>query len=610
MKMFRKVKKQIENKLVFATSNIDKIAPSYIDNRNPSYINIDGLYYSGLIIVDYPRVIEVGLLEKLVYLDSNIQLSMFLEKINTYDVIKKLTYHIGNVNTDMKMSSGNKQDYELLNITYNDAKEIRKELQVNNEKIYNVYLYISVYEDNFEKIKESINKIQAILYSYGLIGKVPYFRHIDLYKSCLPFNNNSNSLKYNSKRNMISKTVSSFYPFISCSVIDMKGILYGYNIQNKSLIIIDRFDSEKYINSNICIFGASGSGKSYFTKIQIIRNSILGIKQLVIDPEGEYYNICQKVGGTYIKLSNNTNTYINIFDIYEHSKVEEENIGYLQEKIQNINIFFSLIFPDMSIGEKSYLEEKVIQIYKDKGITFDNKSLYELNDGDKLFVKPKFKSYDKMPKIEDLYNIIKKENIYPNLIYLLKPFVKGSLQYFNHYTNVNKDSNNIIVDTSEVKDEYMNISLFVIIEFFWNIVKQDNIKKKIIYIDEIWRLIGSTKNDLCANFIIQIFKTIRKYKGGATAITQDINDLIINENAYGKTIINNSSIKVIFKLNEENIFELKKLIYISENEKERILNLLRGECLLIVNKNNVLLNVSSSEFEKNIIENKTMQKES
>ncbi|MBE5821723.1 MAG: DUF87 domain-containing protein [Clostridiales bacterium] len=592
------------NKFNFKNEVIDRIMPSLLDNRNPAYLLVDGLYYSGMIIVDYPRIIEIGLLEKLLYLDSNIQFSMFLEKINSYEVIKKLTYHIGNVNTDMKMSSGNKQDYEVLNITYNDAKEIRKELQINNEKIYNVYMYISIYEDSLDKLKDSINKIQSILYSYGLIGKVPYFRHIYLYKSCLPFNINSKEIKYNSKRNMISKTVSSFYPFISCSVSDMKGILYGYNIQNKSLIIIDRFDSEKYINSNICVFGASGSGKSYFTKLQVIRNSLLNTKQFVIDPEGEYKNICKKLNGTYIKLGNNTNTYINIFDIYEHSNINNENIGYLQEKIQNLNIFFSIVFPDLDIESKNYLEEKIIQIYQDKGITFDNKSLYERQNSNRLIIKPKFKSYDKMPRIQDLYDVILKENTYPNLIYLLKPFIFGSLQYFNNYTNVDKENNSIFIDTSDVKDEYMNLSLFVIIEFFWNIVKQDNLQKKIIYIDEIWRLISSKENDLCANFVIQIFKTIRKYKGGATAITQDISDLIINQNVYGKAIINNSSIKAIFKLNEENISELKNLIYISENEKDRILNLLRGECLLIINKNNILLNVSSSEFEKDIIENK------
>lgn len=597
------------NNIIFKNGIIDKIMPSAIDNRNPSYLQIDGLYYSGLIIVDYPRIIEVGLMERLLYLDSNLQFSMFLEKIDSYDVIKKLTYHIGNVNSDLKMSSGNKQDYDVLNVTYNDAKEIRKELQLNNEKIYNAYIYISIYEDSIEKMKDSINKIQSVLYSYGIISKVPYFRHIYLYKACLPFNNNSREIKYNAKRNMISKTVSSFYPFISSSVLDMKGVLYGYNMQNKSLIIIDRFDKEKYINSNMCIFGASGAGKSFFTKLQVMRNSILNIKQFVIDPEGEYKYICDKLNGTYIKLGNNTNTYINIFDIYEHSKIGDENINYLQEKIQNLNIFFSLVFPNMNVEEKNYLEEKIIKIYEKKGITFDNDSLYEKENNDRLIIKPKFKSYNKMPKIEDLYNMLVEENTHPNLVYLFKPFIFGSLQYFNNYTNIDKNNEAIFIDTSSVKDEYMNISLFGIIEFFWNIVKQDCFQKKIIYIDEIWRMISSKENDLCANFVIQIFKTIRKYKGGATAVTQDISDFVVNKNIYGKTIINNSNIKVIFKLNEENILELNKLISISENEKDRILNLLKGECLLINNNNNVMLNVACSEYEKKIIEYKGENKE-
>ena len=540
-------------------------------------------------------------MENIIYLDIPFNISMFYEPINKYEVIKKLTYHLGNVKSEIKTSSKNKEDYEYLNITYNDAIDIRKELQINNENIYNFYLYITIYDNDLQRLNQNINTIKSLLYSYGVISKVPYFRHISLYKATNPFNINPEEIKFDTKRNMISKTLSSFYPFISTNIYDIKGVLYGINNQNKSLIIIDRFDKKKYINSNMSIFGTSGAGKSYFIKLQIIRNSLLDIKQLVIDPEGEYMKVCNEVGGTYISLGGKNNYHINIFDIYNECDIESNN-SILENKIQNLMIFFSMVLPEINNIEKAYLEEKIIEIYKEKGITFDNKTLYNYYENNKILLRPNIKNNKQFPIIQDLYDIILKDNKYPEMLYLLKPFISGRLKYLNNHTNFDSSNKILIIDISNIKEEFMDIHLFIIIELFWNIIKQDTNLKKIIYIDEIWRLIGQKSNSLSANFVVQIFKTIRKYNGAATAITQDISDLIINKNIYGKAIINNSYFKCIFKMDEENVKNLSELVLLSESEKIKINKIKRGECLLMLNNNNSILNICSSEYEKSIIE--------
>lgn len=572
---------------------------SFIDHLG--CLEVDGIYFTGVIIVDYPREIDNTLIEKIIYMDIPMDMAMFYENINKYDVIKKLTYHLGNVNSEIKNSSKNKEDYEILNVTYKDAYEIRKELQINNESIYNFYLYITLYDESIQNLNQKINSLQGRLNSYGLISKVPYFRHISLYRATNPFNYNPKEIKFDARRNMISRTLGSFYPFISNNIYDIEGILYGYNDQSKSLIIIDRFDSKKYLNANMTIFGTSGAGKSCFVKLQIMRNSLLNIKQLIIDPEGEYKNICKEIKGTYISLGGSNNYYINIFDIYEDVNISKEG-SLLENKIQNLMIFFSMALPNLNNIEKSYLEEKIIQIYNEKGIDFDNNSIYKKYDNNRILLKKENKKNKDFPIIQDLYKIIEKENKYSNLIILLKKFITGSLRFFNNYTNINYNSKNIIVDMSNIKDEYLDINLFVIIELFWNIIKQDNTQKKIIYIDEIWRLVAKDTSLLSANFVVQIFKTIRKYKGAATAITQDITDLLTNNNIYGKSIINNSYFKCIFKIEEENTKRLKELIHVSENEINKIKLIKRGECLLMLNNNNSIIKISSCEYEKNIIE--------
>lgn len=144
--------------------------------------------------------------------------------------------------------------------------------------------------------------------------------------------------------------------------------------------------------------------------------------------------------------------------------------------------------------------------------------------------------------------------------------------------------------------------MYVFVELFWDSIKVDRNTKKAIYLDEIWRLIGVTSNMNVASFIYKIFKTIRKYGGSAVAITQDISDLFSLENGiYGKSILNNSSIKTFFSLEEENIKILSEYSNLSEKEKIEIKSLKRGECLMFVGENHILTKIESSEIEKKMI---------
>ena len=151
-------------------------------------------------------------------------------------------------------------------------------------------------------------------------------------------------------------------------------------------------------------------------------------------------------------------------------------------------------------------------------------------------------------------------------------------------------------------EDDLKFAMYVFVELFWNDIKIDRSQRKAIYLDEIWRLIGVTSNMNVASFIYKIFKTIRKYGGSAVAITQDISDLFSLENGiYGKSILNNSSIKSFFSLEEENIKILSQYSNLSEKEKVEIKSLKRGECLMFAGEDHILTKIKSNEFEKEII---------
>ena len=577
----------LKNYLGGIFSKKDYLSPSYINLTNPKYIEIDGMYYSGLLVANYIREQDDLIFKSLINSNTNIYISMYYEKQDTYKVIKDLTYNIGNVKVDLEKIGESRQDAEIAAFTYNDAKYIRREMQINNEELYFLYTYIMIFAENTKELEYNLNKLEGLLRSRGIQTKKSYFRQEQTFLSCMPLMQNNSDVKEITKRNILTNSLVSTYPFISSAIFDETGIFIGENIYNNSLIFVDKFNTNKYKNANMCIFGTSGAGKSYFTKLMILRYALFGLEQYIIDPDREYTNLGNNLGGTIIKLGPSSNTYINILDIREES-LEDEQKGYLTTKIGKLMGFFKLIFENIKENEKTILEKAIIKTYNQKGITFNDKSLYS---------KGKFKSSEEMPTLGDLYS-----NLNQNLKVKIFPFINGSLSFFNKKTNVKLNNSLIIADIYELGEENLKFGMYAFIELFWDKIKKERKTKKAIYLDEIWRLIGVTSNKEVASFIYKIFKTIRKYGGSGVAITQDVSDLFsLEEGTYGKSILNNSSIKIFFNLEEENIKVLSKYTDISNKEKIEIKSFKRGECLMFIGQEHILTKIKSADFEKEII---------
>ena len=525
-------------------------------------------------------------------------ISIFYEKQNQYKTIKDLTYHIGNVGLDIKESNQNRQDIDIAVFTYNDAKYIRKELQVNGEDLYFLYIYINLYSENIKELEYFLNKIEGILQSKGMQSRRANFREEQIFKSCLPLMENNIDVKSSARRNILTNGLLATYPFISSSVFDEDGIYIGKNIYNNSMVFIDRYNTDKYKNANMCIFGTSGAGKSYYAKLLILRYRLMGVEQYVIDPEREYDKICKNLHGTEIKIGPTSNTFINIMEIRKES-LEEGEEGYLATKISKLMGFFNLIFGELEEEEKALLEEKIIETYNSKGINFDDDSLYKNFKNKKIKI---FKDKKEMPILEDLYNILIQDKRLKKLGNKLIPFVKGSLKFFNNYTNIELNNKLIVADIYDLGEDNLKYGMYLFTDLFWDKIKINRNEKKAIYLDEIWRLIGVTSNKNVASFIYKIFKTIRKYGGSSVAITQDISDLFsLEDGIYGKSILNNSSIKNFFSLEEENIKILAEYTNLSEKEKIEIKSLKRGEVLMFVGDEHILTKIQAGEFEKEII---------
>ena len=575
--------------------------PAYINLKNSKYIEIDNLYYAGLICVDYYREQTDLILKTLIETNINMNISIFYEKQDSYKTIKELTYHIGNVGVELKESNANRQDIDIAAFTYNDAKYIRKEMQLSNEDLYFLYLYIIIYDKEQKKLEYYLNKIEGIAQSKGIQTRRANFREEEVFLATLPFMQNKEIIKEAARRNILTSGLLATYPFISSTIFDPEGVFIGTNIYNNSMVFIDRYNTKKYKNANMCIFGTSGAGKSFYTKLLILRYKLLGIKQYIIDPDREYNNICKELDGTLIKIGPTSETYINVLEIRKES-IEEGEKGYLATKISKLIGFFNLIFGELDEEEKALIEEKLIETYNKKNITFNDETLYKK---DKNKILKEFKDPKDMPILEDLYNILGEDKRTKKFKIKLIPFIEGSMKFFNNYTNIEINNELIIADIYDLGEENIQYGMYLFTEIFWDKIKENRNEKKAIYMDEIWRLIGVTSNKNVASFIYKIFKTIRKYGGSSVAITQDISDIFsLEDGTYGKSILNNSSIKSFFSLEEENIKILSEYTNLSEQEKVEIKSLKRGECLMFVGDDLILTKIESSDIEKKIIEEK------
>ena len=453
---------------------------------NPKYLEIDNIFYSTLIIINYNREHDDLILKDIIDSNINLNISIIYEKQNTYKVIKDLTYHIGNVGVDLQSYSENRQDIDIAAFTYNDAKYIRREMQLNNEDLYYLYEYVNIFSQSKKDLEYMLNKVEGILQSRGMQTRRAYFRQEQAFKMCLPFFCDIKEVKNVAKRNILTSGLLATYPFITSTVCDEDGIFIGSNMNNNSLVFIDKYNNNKYKNSNMCIFGTSGAGKSYYTKLLILRYRLLGIEQYVIDPEREYEKLCENLEGVLLKIGPNSNTYINVFDIREES-LEDNQSGYLATKIGKLIGFFNLVFGNINEEEKSIIEEKLIETYKRKGINFDDETLYKENDRDKINIKRKFKETQDMPIFEDFYNILAEDKKTEKLRIKLIPFIKGSLKFFNNYTNIKLNNKLIIADIYELGEENLKYGMCLFIELFWDRIKKDRKIKKSIYLDEIRR---------------------------------------------------------------------------------------------------------------------------
>ncbi len=570
--------------------------PSFIDNSNFNYLKVDDKYIASLVIYDYPVKIYFTQIINSIEKKYMYDVSIYIQKLDTLKVLKDISYNLSNYKSELKTTNKNQIDIDLLNKQQIDSKELRKQIQLNNEEVYKFNLFITFYSYNKDELFKIIKNFQSKLFSKQIYSNISNFRNLDSYILTLPINNYDNILINKNYRNITTSTLSNIFPFYTRSAFDKNGIIFGYTKNENKLSIIDIFD-RKYINSNIIILGSSGSGKSYFTKLIVLRHFLKGKIQYIFDIEGEYNNLAEKLNINLVRFGNkNNNKFINIMDINEGDiEIYESNV--LKYKIQEIIDFISIIVK-LNNNDKKILKDYLIKVYLEKNITYDINSLYIENTDEKIFIEKKLKKNNMFPNMYDLLNEISENDLRKKIKYIVDEYSE-----FSNYSNINLDTS-VVFDTSFLTYDKMKVVVSYLLNKINKYLRNNRLNNDvIIYVDELWKYINNDVNGNIAKLICSLYKSIRKNKASIVTITQDISDFFsINKGNYGKVILNNSEFKVFFKLEYSDSEVLSKLNVIAKDTLKDVSRLEKGSMLLGFCNNNTVLKVKASNYEDEIIE--------
>lgn len=582
----------------------DILALSSADRAQSGYIRVDGVYHAYLYITGYGyfTIAGNGWLVPLTEAGDGVNVSFYLERQAKDRILKKIAQTTMVHRSRMRDVGDTRPDYEELDSAIASGLFLKENINRNNEDFYYMHTLIEVTADDPDTLEQRVSGVLTLCTSMDMVARRCDYRHEQAFLSMLPLAKLDPDLERKSRRNVLTSSAAASFPFSSYELCDRSGVLLGLNLHNRSMCMLDFFDSKKYSNSHTTLLGMSGAGKTFLLQLLASRFRQQGIQVMIVCPAKgyEFRPLCEAIGGTYIKLSPSSDDCINIFDIHRHTldtdaetgQLAERNDSLLADKIARLHIYYSLLIPDMTPLQRNRLDAALVEVYRRRGIGYDNASLYE---ADGVTRKP-------MPTRKDMYDILSANPDTQDLALVESRFVTGSARRLGQATNVNLDNPYVVIDTSEVGKDLIAAATFTATDFCTEKCKESRIRKKVLILDELWTLIGASANQQAADFVLGCYKTYRGYGATVIGATQDLNDFFALEGGkYGRAILNNSRIKVVLPLEEEEAVRVKEVLGLSDEEMLQVIRNKRGEGLLCIGHNRISVAFQSTQKEYDMI---------
>jgi len=548
----------------------DVIAPSSVE-VDFNYIRVGERFYKTFFIIGYPRYVSPNWLSPVIDFNHSLNISMFIYPTSSSDVLSDLRRKTA----EMEATISSQIDQGLVvdakvQAALEDAQSLTEELAKGIERFFQMSLYITLYSESLAELEQSSKMLESTLSSLLILPKLSTLQMEEGFKSTIPFGTDDLFIT----RNMDTTSLASTFPFTSATLTQDKGIMYGLNQQNGSLIVFDRFSLE---NANEVVFGKSGSGKSFLIKLEAMRQFMFGTEIIIIDPEGEYEAIAKTLGGEYVSFTASSPIKINPFDLSGMYVEGENELGL---KILSLHGLLRIVLGELDATHDAILDRALVETYRQKGITTDPATQKK-----------------QPPLMEDLYKILlgMEDSNANELALRLEKFIKGSLSgLFNQQSNFDIRNPFTAFSVKALEDELRPIAMHIVLDFVWTKVRK-SLKKRLLILDEAWYIM---KYEDSASFVYGIAKRARKYYLALTTATQDVQDFLSTD--YGKAILSNSSIQILLKQSPTEIDTVSQIFYLSQGEKELLLSVGVGEGLFFAGQSHVVAKIVAAPFEKEL----------
>ncbi len=549
----------------------DVIAPSALQ-ITPKALHLGEKMARTFFVISYPRFLTTGWFAPIINLDKVFDISIFVHPIDTTNILRKFQKKVAEIESQItiRQEKGMVRDPKL-DTAYSDLEYLRGQLQQAQEKMFEVGLYITIYGDNRDEIDKAETEIRSMLESRLVYLKPALFQQEQGFKSVMPIA--KDELNVHSKLN--SSPLSSIFPFMSFDLTSDRGILYGINRHNSSLVLFDRFSLENY---NSVVFAKSGAGKSYMTKLEIVRSLMFDTDVIVIDPEREYEYLAETTGGRYFNISLSSQHHINPFDL-PTPREDENPSDVLRNNIISLVGLFRIMFGGLTPEEDAIIDRAITETYALKDIIMDS---------DFTNMEP--------PLLSDFELVLSGMEGSESLVQKLSKYTQGTWSGFiNQPTNVDMNKRFIVFSVRDMEDELKPVAMYLVTHYIWNAVRK-TLRKRLLIIDEAWWMM---KSEDTASFLFGIAKRGRKYYLGLATITQDVADFL--GSPYGRAMITNSSIQILLRQSPTSIDLVQDTFKLSDEEKYLLLESDVGEGIFFAGLKHVAIKVIASYTEDQII---------
>lgn len=567
----------------------DFIAPASLV-FNSDYFQLGTRYARTYYVYGYPRQVYTGWLSSMINLDEVIDLSIIVMPVESQVVLNNLRKKVSQLEAGIQIDTekGRVRDPGK-QAAVQDAEEMRDKLQVGEERFFRFGLYFTIYAGSTEELEFVSHKVESLLGQQLVYTKPATAQQEQALNSVIP--QFSDQLQI--YRNMNTGAISTTFPFTSADLTQENGILYGINMHNSGLVIFDRFSLE---NGNSVVFAKSGAGKSFAVKLEALRAMMLGTEIFVVDPENEYQKMAEAVGGAYVRLSLNSITRINPFDLPQVVDKDESD-NALRSNLITLHGLLRLMMggaqaemisqsgigtPILTPAEEADLDAALIETYAKAGITND-----PLTHG------------SIPPTINDLYDtLLHMGGTGPQLAQRLRKYTSGTFAgIFSQQSNINVNNPMVVFNIRDLEDELRPVAMYIVLNFIWNKTKVDK-KRRLLIVDEAWQLM---RYEDSANFLFSLAKRARKYNLGLTTITQDVEDFMASR--MGRAIVANASLQFLLKQSPTAVDILSDVFKLTSEEKKRLSQFPVGQGLFFAGQNHVHIQVIASPTEADLISN-------